>query len=470
MGQADADRFLEACGSVGPLRLGLADERRPGGSEIEPRDFRQPCLVLGSDSAADLVLDHPEISRKHAYLQLIAGRLFCMDLRSRTGVHWEGGARSLGWVGPGESIRVGPFRIRFEGGPGPWVGPSAAPPDLPPPTSRAFEQPGLVEATLEFVEPEAERSAWRVSRSLILLGRSTACRVRLPIPGVSTFHGSLVRTPAGLWAIDLLGKGGILVNGERVKFSRLDRDDELSMGPCRIILRHGVVSDRPPQLPALPTDRAKTQGPPARLADDATADPLPSLVPEMGQFLANRPELPDALLREFGQMQLQMADQFQQALMMMFRMFSGMHQDQLSKFGEMHQDQMALIREELARIHQLTEEQQALQVALSAGHFEPADRPTLRLFSAEPRPPAPETARAPVAVARTRSPAIIEGVGRPERISGGSRQPRDVPAPNPDEVHATLARRLAAIQEERQGRWQKLLGAMMGKVSQDGLL
>src|SRR4051794_9957635 len=90
------DPFLDACGSTGPLRLVV---RGPGASGDEVRSFPRPFAVVGRDGAADLVLDHPEVGRRHAYLQLIAGRLFCADLRSRTGTRWDGGPRTMGWIG-----------------------------------------------------------------------------------------------------------------------------------------------------------------------------------------------------------------------------------------------------------------------------------------------------------------------------------------------------------------------------------
>src|SRR5207245_1978028 len=56
----------------------------------------------------------------------------------------------------------------------------------------------------------------------------------------------------------------------------------------------------------------------------------------------------------FGQMQQQMFDQFQQAMVMMVQMFRSLHRDQ-----------MQLVREELDRLHELTAELQSLQADLA---------------------------------------------------------------------------------------------------------
>ena len=61
------------------------------------------------------------------------------------------------------------------------------------------------------------------------------------------------------------------------------------------------------------------------------------------------------LMNQFGMMQQQMLDQFQQAIAML-----------IQAFGNMHRDQMATIRDELDALRNLTKEFQALKVELAA--------------------------------------------------------------------------------------------------------
>ena len=74
-----------------------------------------------------------------------------------------------------------------------------------------------------------------------LIGSASGCKFRLTDPSVSRFHGSLLRTSAGLWIVDLLGQGGITVNEVPLRFSHLADGDLLGIGryQIRVQCRHG---------------------------------------------------------------------------------------------------------------------------------------------------------------------------------------------------------------------------------------
>ena len=78
----------------------------------------------------------------------------------------------------------------------------------------------LPEVALEFVNRLPGPTVWRMTRMLALVGKASLCRVRLVGNSVSKFHCSLVRTPLGLWVVDLFGKGGITVNEAPVRTAR----------------------------------------------------------------------------------------------------------------------------------------------------------------------------------------------------------------------------------------------------------
>src|SRR5205823_2199636 len=78
-----ADTFRTGCGAAAPLRLGCGPVGQP---PEQVRAFETPFVLVGRDERNDLVLAHQAVSRRHAYLQLLGGRLFCLDLKSRYGV------------------------------------------------------------------------------------------------------------------------------------------------------------------------------------------------------------------------------------------------------------------------------------------------------------------------------------------------------------------------------------------------
>ncbi len=433
MAHDSEQEFLRACGGAGPLRLGVGAAE---GGEVDLRTCPGPFALVGRDPGAEVVLDHPDVGRRHAYLQLIGGRIFFVDLGSRTGVHREDGPVPSGWLDAGEAIRIGPFLIRAaeaparaEAGCEGDLNPLEVTRDLP------SDQPGM---TLEFLRSKTELVAWRMNRVLVLLGRSSECRVRLEGSEVSSFHCSLLRTPEGLWAVDLLGRGGIRVNRQPVRFARLGEGEELRLGRHRIRLRSGTAPPVVGALPALQDAQSRAL---------ATPPFMTFAPPDLGPG-AGPPGMADSL---FGQMtghfaliQQQMFEQFQQTMMMMAQ-----------TFGALHRDHAESVRVELERLRQLNKDLAVLQGELVARRG--ATPPLAGSLSAPP-PPVNARPRGPVKPVKRE---VDPNQGHPTVP-----RPREANAARAgDEIHAQLTGRIAEIQREQQGRWQHLLDLMMSRSS-----
>ncbi len=121
--------FLNACGFREALRIVVEG---PRGGAGEPRTLPQPFAVIGRDNRADVILDDERVSRRHVYLQAVAGRVFWMDLETRTGTCDETGTRKSGWLAPGGLLEIGPYAVRRAPAPSP---PSPRPPPQPPPAA-----------------------------------------------------------------------------------------------------------------------------------------------------------------------------------------------------------------------------------------------------------------------------------------------------------------------------------------------
>ena len=437
--------FSEACGQTGPLRVNLDGVGWPGSVPIE---VGQPFFIVGRGHQSDISIDSMDVSRRHAYFQVVAGRIFCVDLASRTGVLWGDEARPVGWIDRGRDVGIGPARVRIEGN---LSGPDGEGGQLP--ISRSFEWDTLPEARLEFLKGATGRESWQVSRSLVLLGRSPVCRLNLPGQGVGGIHAALLRTPSGVWVVDLLEPGGILVRDEPARCALLEDGDELRIGEHRIRVRIGHAA-----RPSAQSNLAKVSGTSKiRPASKRVKQPE-----EHGEAARSRLEVAGGidpmtarLLEEFSRMHQSTTEQFQQALLMMFRM---------------HQDQMKVIRDGLTRLDRLEEEQQSLQAELARIHQDRPPRLALRLVSGEPVADHPQSLGPAAEEAESvRPPAISPTVASSPTVQGSFDQAATSFQPGVD-PHTRLARRIAEIQNERQGLWKKLFASLTGEHLEKGVL
>lgn len=223
--------FFENCGGNPGSQLSCLNVET---EELEFIPLEKPCVLMGRAKDCDVKLDHREISFRHVYLQMIHQRLLVVDLGSRGGTEWDGTRRRSGWLMPGREIQVGCFKIRLVK----WN--TSADKDVSQPDSDVDMQSLLdadsksfPKASLELLSARSQSRTGRVlalKPGVTLIGRSRVAQLRLKHESVSHVHSSLVLTQEGLWVVDLLGRDGTRVNGEPVKFARLQLDDHLQVG------------------------------------------------------------------------------------------------------------------------------------------------------------------------------------------------------------------------------------------------
>ncbi len=491
--------LMQACGITAPLRL---DVQQPGASHTQRMAFDLPFVLIGRDPRSDLYCPHREVSRRHAYLQVIKGHVFCVDLGSRIGTYIDDHCQRRGWVEPGQTIRVGPYHFRVlttDGGRGPAgsdehreAPPQPVDPDSgidAPPRTIPMPPPLVLELSHRSIRP----SVCRIRGELALIGSSADCKVRLIDPSVSNHHASLLRTEHGTFVIDLLGHGGVRVNGANVRYARIYEGDELAIGHSLIRIRGenardaehepralavprersasaralapsnwGRADGRPPVVvPAPPALWKSKPGEPAQAWSITTdLDHLSGPADNVAQVLPSElsPELVQPFMAQmvdhFGQLQRNMLEQFQSSLFMMFQMFADLRQDQAKMVRE-ELDQIRALGEELERLRAETVADRNAQARL-ASNAEPAPAPRPEPAPAsnnfqpvEPRTTRPEPARKPL------SPAYDT-----DNANEGTAA-ATVPAADQD-VHLWLNQRIASIQEEQQTRWQRIISMMPG--------
>jgi hypothetical protein len=196
-----------------------------------------------------------------------------------------------------------------------------------------------------------------------------------------------------------------------------------------------------------------------------------------------------SVVNQFGLMQQQMLDQFQQTISML-----------VQTFGKLHREQMDTIREELDQIRNLTREFQALkrELAERTSHQPAARTPETRAADGENAstdlavsggrkkqrvlggpsastsfpelaPPSPDAAPPIAANAPSLPPLPAPSVPEPagpkssENGPSGRRQAAGEFKPDSDrDMVVWLHQRMVHLQHERETRWQKILKLLPG--------
>ncbi|HEX6984287.1 MAG TPA: FHA domain-containing protein [Planctomycetaceae bacterium] len=378
--------------------------------ETETLRVDSPLLLIGRSSQCDLRLIHPDVSRRHACLHFFRDRVLCIDLGSRTGTFWPDGQRTAGWLTAGLPVRVGPFELRLRT--------TLTPADDIGAEALFSRQPAgemaLGGAGLRFLNPkEVSADPIPLSRPITLVGRSAHCKLRLHDESVSRVHSSLMLTPEGVWIADLLGRGGVKVNGSLASLARLSPGDELQIGRYRM----EFVTDLPAAAEEPEDHRPDAAAPPA---------PGPGTWPATGVSES----LLLAVTETFADMQRQMSEQFRYQMELMVGLVESLRQEMS---GE--------IRQELARLAAISEEIRDAQRQLAREAF---------------APPAPQSLASPSAESQSRRLEASRGA---KRVATASEPP-----PSRDGVadHALLTRRLHELERERASRWLKLVDLMKG--------
>jgi pSer/pThr/pTyr-binding forkhead associated (FHA) protein len=451
MSKYSLDAFMDATGAAGPLRLTV--ER----AEAKERYvLPQPFALIGNEPRSDVRLADGTVAKRHAYLQVLGGRVLYVDLQPRTdGLKYP---RNW-WLDPGRVLQVGAVAVRLDEGDG-----------APGGGRHAHQLDPLPNVSLEIMGGGKKRARYGAKHHLVLIGYSSLCQIRLRDDAVSRFHCALVHTRTGLWVVDLLSRMGTAVNGVVARAARLDDGDELGVGAFVIRSRYDAADHAGPDPDG--GAAADVEQPPAdasRFVSLPTPPPAAGLptVPARGA-LAPVPRPPDALelaesvlsplVKYLHRVQQQMVDEFRTTVTEMFR--------------GLHRDQMRLVRREMTKVRQLTEELVALKAELArtpaapareAPHAPaaPADVPradTAPFFPVVEAPPPgpPDAVPAEPVGPVTAGTAAGRSAERPP-TGRDTRAAEPPPEVAPEDIHALISQRIAALEREREGRWKRVL-------------
>ncbi|MCA9076911.1 MAG: FHA domain-containing protein [Planctomycetaceae bacterium] len=230
-------RFRRACRQKTAFIIKVVSSE--SGARPQSILWNRPSLIIGKGEDCDLTLPHAEVSRQHAYFQIVDGKIFCADLDSRTGTHWSNGAAQAGWVDPEEPVSVGPFSLMFEPAPQLFDAEQAEDEFVSEDVSIEEGESAGCEFFLDFMNAGQNVRRYRVTRDVTLIGSGDAAKVHLSHPSVSNAHCSIVRTESGLWMVDLHSNDGTIVNGQVEILAPLNSGDEFQVGRFLVAVHYG---------------------------------------------------------------------------------------------------------------------------------------------------------------------------------------------------------------------------------------
>lgn len=397
--------------SAGPLELIL---RSPGLAATEEVQIRESSILIGRGSHCDLRLPHRDISRRHALLQRVGERLLIVDLGSRTGVYRNGQRITRDWVSAEDDIQLGPYSLSL-----PVHSETGVPDAVGVPASQLFarqkfEVEGIAGLGFRVYSSEGELVGHvPLERPITLAGRSPICKLRLHDQSVSQVHLGIMLSIEGIFAVDLVRRRGLILNGRAVSRARLSVGDRIGVG--RYCLEVTCSPSRPASSAASSVSTVvEPVVSPVPVSSGVSESVVLSLISAMTD-----------MQREF-QAQSRFQMEFMQRLVETIRV-----------------DLRDEILGELRRLQEVTGEiQKAQQEVLSLSRAADAGSSPGNVIPTQMSPATsakPERPGAPVAGA-TRRTSSVKGGGTSE--------------------HAWIAERIARLEQERARGWDRLLRLM----------
>mgnify|MGYP002624311964 FL=1 len=314
-------------------------------------DVHEPFVLIGRAEGSHLRLLHSDVSYRHAYCQVIQGRLYVFDLDSTHGIAWSTGLRREGVLTPADRLHIGPFIIRQSRAPA-FTRSLVS-------TSEDWE---LENEPLENIRLWFENATGRNSgnamrplrRQITIMGRANCCHLKLSDSSVSKAHCAIVRTAVGSWIVDLLGRAGTKLNDRETRFAPIDPLDRVRAGRFRMSIRelveeaseelvHPPTSHEPHpdsefDLPVADVDAqgevSRSLSTESEIARDSHESGRPLTVQELPPIPGHQgvPATSDGLIlsmmEQFSHLQQQLLAHTEQQMSMLTEMFATLHQAQ----------------------------------------------------------------------------------------------------------------------------------------------
>jgi pSer/pThr/pTyr-binding forkhead associated (FHA) protein/outer membrane protein OmpA-like peptidoglycan-associated protein len=214
----------------------------------EPAVYQiERAVKLGRSSLADILVDHPSISRLHARLEPQYGGIHVTDLGSSNGTRVDGQPIQAGLWSPGQRLTFGDVEFAFA----PPSEDAAYGKTSPGGTGRLAGWLRMLGGGGAPADEPRYRLLWRrtgggdtvggeralASGATLTIGRQIECDIVLDDPLVSSQHAQLVFRDGGASVADLNSTNGTWIDGARISAAVLLEGQTLTVGPFALSIR-----------------------------------------------------------------------------------------------------------------------------------------------------------------------------------------------------------------------------------------
>lgn len=365
-------------------------------------EIRRPYALVGRLPGADVRIDDPAVSTRHAYLHLDRRGLFAVDLASRGGSRIGPKGQAAAWLAPGDALEVAGRRIELVA-----VDIEGGQPIIPTVDDPLADSAGRSLVRVALFPGRSPEAPLVLNSELVFLGRSSACGVQVEEPAAARIQCVLVRDERGAFVVDLLGRASWL-NGRPLREAVALRDgDILALGETRFecrILPFDPEATIPAAIPA---------SVPATTTDVLPSLPIPPLPPEL------------AAQENQGQILAWMMGVLQATQGEMLRRQNAFQREVIQALRQLQTDNAATLGQHLKRVEGLHHELSALRDEVR------------RRFGPTASPRRPELPKVP--------PLQVAPTSPPE---------------DPEAAAAWLLNRVGQIDQENRNSWRDLLGRL----------
>ncbi|MGD8289756.1 MAG: FHA domain-containing protein [Gemmatimonadota bacterium] len=231
-----------------------------GRRTMQVYDFKQPSIIVGRDDGADVLIDNPSVSRRHAEIRLGDDGWVIEDLGSSNGT-FIGGTRIQGpqSLGLGDEVGFGKFTIVFGRalGEGEQPRPRSAQTAPPPKQSTVAGAQGTMHIKPHEVR-ELLKDSDRKKRAhllwesggrsgthylsdspAVLIGTDDLCDLR--VPKAPKHHVLVINNEGGCDVRFLATFGSMTVRGQSTKRARLRDGDMVEVGGLKFTFMDDVA-------------------------------------------------------------------------------------------------------------------------------------------------------------------------------------------------------------------------------------